>query len=133
MLIFLSLMIGIAATLCAVPLLLLLGGMSLAGVVGSIVKIDLTPLVSGLVGLLWCWAGFQGLSGYWRWVDIQDKELEEKDIKRLISIRKKGIWGLLAFLPISPAFSWFVIPLFCFIAYIFWDLKQKLGKLRSWT
>ncbi|MBH1972030.1 hypothetical protein FK216_11665 [Moraxellaceae bacterium AER2_44_116] len=132
MFIFLSLMIGIAATLCAVPLLLLLGGMSLVGTIDVIVTMRMkTDSLFAFGGLIWCWAGFYGLSGYWRWVDIQGKELEENDIERLINIRKKGIWGLLAFLPVLPAFSWFAIPLLCFVFYIFIDIKQKLDTLRG--
>jgi len=131
MLDFLKWFIGIGATVCAVPLLLLLWGLSLAAVSGAIVKLNFTLLGGGLVGLLWALAGFYGLFGYWRWMNIQGKELEEKDIERLISIRKKGIWGLLAFLPIAPALAWLAIPLLCFVFYIFMDIKQKLDVLRG--
>jgi|GEM_PF-2774589 len=132
MLDFLKWFIGIGATMCAVPLLLFLGFFSLFGVIGVIftMKIETDSLLS-FGGLIWCWAGFQGLFGYWRWMNIQGKELEDKDIERLISIRKKGIWGLLAFLPIAPALAWLAIPLLCFVFYIFMDIKQKLDVLRG--
>lgn len=133
MLDFLRWFIGVGATVCVVPLLLFLGSVSLFSVVGSIAKMDLTQLIDGLVEMLWCWAGFQGLFGYWRWVDIdiQGKELDEKDIERLINIRKQGVWGFLALLPILPAFLWFAIPLLCFVFYIFIDIKQKIDTLRG--
>ena len=135
MLDFLKWFIGIAATVCAVPLLLLLGSFGLIIVVGSIAMMDFTQLIVGLVEMLWCWAGFQGLFGYWRWmnIDIQGKELEEKDIERLISIRKQGVWGLFAFLPIAPALVWFAIPLLFFVRYIFMDVNRKLDTLRGQT
>jgi hypothetical protein len=131
MLDFLKWFIGIGATVCAVPLLLFLGFFSLFGVIFTM-KIETDTLLS-FGGLIWCWAGFQGLFGYWRWmdIDIQGKELEEKDIERLINIRKQGIWGLLAFLPIAPALVWFAIPLLFFVRYIFKDIKQKLDTLRG--
>jgi hypothetical protein len=62
---------------------------------------------------------------------IQNQELEEKDIERLINIRKQGVWGLLAFLPMALALSWLAIPLLCFVFYIFIDIKQKLDVLRG--
>lgn len=133
MLDFLKWFIGIGATVCAVPLLLVLGGFSLFSLVISTLKMDSTLVIGGLVGLLWCWAGFQGLFGYWRWmsIDIQGKELEEKDIERLINIRKQGIWGLLAFLPMALALTLLAIPLLFFVRYVFMDIKQKISKLRS--
>jgi hypothetical protein len=122
--------IGVTATLCAAPLLLLLGGMSLAAVIGFFTEIEFDLLVGGLVGALWCWAGFTGLSGYWRWIDLHSKELSEQDIQKLKAIQHKGIWGVLAFLPISPAFSWFVIPIFCFIIAIFLDIRNKMDRIK---
>ena len=131
MLIFLYSVIGIVVTLSAGPFLLLLGGFSLVALVGFIVELKFSLLVGGAVGLLWCWAGFTGLLGYWCWIDLHGKELSEQDIERLTAIQHKGIWGVLAFLPISPAFSWFAIPLLCFVFYIFIDIKQKIDTLRG--
>jgi hypothetical protein len=58
MLIFLSWIIGVIATLCAVPLLLVLGGFSIFTLVISMIEMDSTLVIGGLVGLLWTWAGF---------------------------------------------------------------------------
>jgi hypothetical protein len=131
MLIFLSWIIGLAASLCAIPLLFILGVGGLAGTVAFLYDKDFMGILGALVGVLWSWAGFSGLSGYWRWIDLHGETLNEQDLERLTSIQSKGILGVLAFLPILPVFSWFVIPICCFIAYIFWDLKQKISKLRS--
>lgn len=132
---FVALMVGIITTLCATPLLMALGGISFFGLGTAILEKNagFDNIAISFIGLLWAWAGFQGLIGYWYWVEIIGNKMLAVDIKELKSIRRQGVWGVLALLPISHGFSWFAIPLFCFIAYIFWDLKQKLAKLRHLT
>lgn len=133
MLFFLSWIVGVAASLCAIPLLLILGAGSIFGTIGFLFEMDFVGVLGGVICILWSWAGFMGLSGYWRWMDLYGKTLSERDITKLTTIQYKGICGMLAFLPISPAFQWFIIPIVCFIAYIFWNIKQKLAKLRHLT
>ena len=100
---------------------------------GGARAVGFDPCAICFVGLLWAWAGFQGLIGYWNWMNIIGNKLLAVDIKELKSIRGQGVWGVLALLPISHGFSWFVIPLALFIAYIFMDIKQKIDTLRGQT
>ena len=130
MLIFMtSSIIGLVTILCAVPLLLMLGVFSIVGLAASLSKVDMVGIAFSLVGMLWCWAGFTGLLGYWGWVGLYNRELGEKDLEELKAIKNRGIWGVLAFLPISPAFTWFVIPIFCFIIAIFLDIRNKMDSI----
>lgn len=130
MLIFLGWIIGLVASLCAIPLLLILGAGSIVGTIAFLFEMDFVGILGGVACIFWSWAGFTGLSGYWRWMDLHGKTLSEQDIERLRAIQHKGIWGVLAFLPISPAFTWFVIPLFCFIIAIFLDIRNKMDSIK---
>ena len=129
MLIFFSWIIGWVASICAAPLLLILGVGSVVGILGFLYEADFFGVLGGLACLLWSWAGFTGLSGYWRWMGLHGQSLSDYDVATIKAIQHKGIWGVLAFLPISPAFSWFVIPIFCFIIAIFLDIRNKINSI----